>query len=124
MTRNRQSAKSAGTALETLTATFLARALEDDRIERRTRNGRHDRGDIGGVRTRGCDRVVIECKNGAGQLKAGEWITEAQVEAGNDDAAIGVVVAKRRGTQKPGEQWCLMTLDDLAYLLGGPTPEY
>lgn len=124
MTRSNRSARNAGTAFETLTARYLAEALEDDRIERRARNGAKDRGDVGGVRTRGGDRVVIECKDAAGQLKPGPWINEAQIEAGNDDAAIGVVVAKRRGTTNPADQWALMTLADLAYLLGANRPNY
>lgn len=123
MSRNRASARAAGTRFERTVADYLAAALEDDRIDRRVQNGAKDRGDIGGIRTRGGDRVVIECKDAAGQLKAGTWIGEAQVEAGNDDAAIGVVVAKRRGTAVPAEQWCLMTLADLAYLLGADQPE-
>jgi len=50
MNRNRASAKKAGTAFETLVAGFLAERLGDDRIERRTKNGAKDRGDIAGVR--------------------------------------------------------------------------
>ena len=34
-------------------------------------------------------------------------------------AAVGVVVAKRRGTTAPGAQYVLMTVDDLVTLLGG-----
>ncbi len=48
MNRNRASAKKAGTAFETLVAGFLAERLGDDRIERRTKNGAKDRGDIAG----------------------------------------------------------------------------
>jgi hypothetical protein len=47
--RSRRSAKTAGTRFETAIAAALAAALGDDRIERRTRNGTKDRGDIGGV---------------------------------------------------------------------------
>jgi hypothetical protein len=61
MTRSRRSAKQAGTRFETAIATALADALDDDRIERRTRNGAKDRGDISGIRLHG-QRVVIECK--------------------------------------------------------------
>lgn len=48
---------------------------------------------------------------------AAEWIREAQTERDNDGAVIGVVVAKRKGTTAPGQQWCLMTVDDLIHLL-------
>ena len=119
MTRSRRSAKNAGTLMESRVAAYLSDALDDDRIERRARNGAKDRGDISGVRTALGERVVIEVKDYAGQIKAAEWVREAQVEAGNDDAPVGVVVAKRRGTTVPAEQWVLMTLGDLAVLLGG-----
>lgn len=109
--------------METLVAWRLSDALDDDRIERRARNGAKDRGDISGVRTPTGERVVIEVKDYGGRLKAAEWVDEAHVEAGNDDAAVGVVVAKRRGTTNPGKQWVLMTLDDLAVLLGGERME-
>jgi len=39
--------------------------------------------------------------------------------AGNDDALVGVVVAKRRGTADPGRWWVHMTVDDLLALLTG-----
>ncbi|WP_433566875.1 hypothetical protein ACQP1O_17800 [Nocardia sp. CA-151230] len=51
--RTRASAKSAGGAFETLIVHGLAVALEDDRIERRVRNGVRDRGDVTGVRAPG-----------------------------------------------------------------------
>lgn len=62
MTRSRRSARTAGTRFESSIAAALAQALDDDRIERRSRNGNRDRGDIGGVRCRG-QRVVIEAKD-------------------------------------------------------------
>jgi hypothetical protein len=105
--------------METRTAEYLAAALSDDRIERRARNGAKDRGDIGGVRTALGERVVIECKDYGGQIKAAEWVAEAHLEAANDDAPVGVVVAKRRGTTNPADQWVVMTLGDLAVILGG-----
>ncbi|GAA2577699.1 hypothetical protein [Microbacterium binotii] len=119
MTRSRKSARSAGTAHETSIATYLAAALDDDRIERRARNGAKDRGDISGVRTALGERVVIEAKDYGGQIKAAEWVKEAHVEAGNDDAPVGVVVAKRRGTTNPADQYVITTLGDLVVLLGG-----
>lgn len=122
MARNRASAKAAGARLERVTADHLA-AHDADHIDRRVKTGAKDKGDISGVRVHG-ERVVIECKDYGGEIKAGTWIKEAQVEALNDDAAIGIVVAKRRGTTAPGEQYVLMTLDDLIWLITGerPTP--
>src|SRR5690242_18512035 len=119
MTRTRKSAKSAGTAMETLVARYLTAALGDDRIERRRLSGAYDRGDIAGIRTLLGERVVVEVKDYGGRIMPGPWIEEAHTEAGNDDAAVGVVVAKRRGTTNPADQFVLMTLGDLAVLLGG-----
>ena len=92
MGRSRASAKQAGSLHESRVAAFLADALDDDRIERRARNGAKDRGDIGGVRTIGGKRGVIECKDYGGRMEAAGWVPEAEVERGNDDAAAGVVL--------------------------------
>lgn len=121
MTRTRASAKAAGTAFETLITRYLAQALDDDRIERRTRNGRNDRGDIAGVRIHG-QRLVLECKNHR-RLDLAGWMAEAQIEAGNDDALAGVVVHKRHGTARPERQWVTMTLAELVALITGQQVE-
>lgn len=120
MTRNRASAKQAGSLFETQVAGFLADALDDDRIERRARNGSKDRGDIGGIRTIDQRRVVVECKN-TSRINLGGWAHEVEVERGNDDAPVGVTVHKRHGygSTRMGEQWVTMTLADFAVLLGG-----
>ena len=115
--RNHQSAKKAGTAFERAIADYLAHTI-DDRIDRRVKTGAKDRGDIAGLRAHG-KRIVIECKNYAGQLKPAAWTQEAHTEMGNDDAIAGIVVAKRRGTTDPGSQWVLMTVNDLIALLTG-----
>ncbi len=123
MTRSRASAKAAGTRHESSIANYLAEQLDDDRIERRAKTGAKDRGDIGGVRTPGGGRLVIECKDYGGQIKAGPWLGEAEVERGNDDAVAGLVVAKRRGITDPGAQIVLMTVRDLVAILSGHRPE-
>ncbi|MGV5046865.1 hypothetical protein [Rhodococcus pyridinivorans] len=115
MTRSRASAKAAGARFERLIADGLAQALDDDRIDRRVRTGAKDRGDIGGVRI-GHHRLAIECKDTATQ-KLPEWTREAQQEARNDGALIGVVIAKRRGTTNPLDQWVHMTVADLVRLI-------
>lgn len=115
MARSRATAKAAGSTFERLIADFLAVVL-DDRIDRRVKTGAADKGDIGGVRFHG-HRIVIETKDYAGQIKAGEWIKEAHVEAENDKALVGFVVAKRRGTAKPEEQWVIMTVADIVKIL-------
>ncbi len=122
MTRSRASAKQAGTKFETAIAGYLA-AHVDDRIERRTRNGSKDRGDVSGLRAPGGGRLVVECKDYGGRLEPGPWLNEAEVARGNDDAIAGMVVAKRRGTTDPGDQFVLMTVRDLVALLNGERPE-
>lgn len=117
MARSRASAKSAGTRFERSIADALAAALDDDHIDRRARTGAKDRGDIAGVRLNG-QRVVIECKDVA-TLALPQWTSEARVEAGNDDALVGVVVHKRRGTSDPMRQWVSMTVEDLVAILSG-----
>lgn len=121
MTRSRATAKKAGSSFETLIATYLA-AHVDDRIERRARTGAKDRGDLSGIRVHG-HRVIAECKNYAGRINAGPWLTETETERGNDDAVAGFVVAKRRGTADPAEQFVLMTMRDLVALITGQRPE-
>lgn len=121
MTRNRASAKAAGSSFERLVADYL-RDHVDDRIDRRVKTGAKDKGDIAGVRHLG-QRVVVETKNYAGRLLAGPWLNEADIERGNDDAGVGLVIAKRRGTTDPGDQFVLMSLRDLVSLLTATRPK-
>lgn len=122
MSRNRNSAKAAGRWLERVTAEYLARHLGDDRIERRRQTGAKDRGDIAGIRYHG-GRVVVECKEYGGRLLPGPWMNEAEAERGNDDALAGFVVAKRRATTNPGDQYVVMTLRELVALMTGTRPD-
>ena len=122
MTRTRASAKKAGATFERQIADYMAANL-DDRIDRRVKTGTKDRGDIGGVRTINGGRVVLECKNYGGTFNVAEWLREADVERGNDDAVVGAVVAKRRGVTHPGDQVVFMTVDDLIVLLGLARPD-
>lgn len=117
MTRSNSSARAAGQRFERSIADYLRDTL-DDRIDIRPKNGRADRGDIGGVRSLTGDRLVLECKD-HNRLELSTWLNEAQVEAGNDDAAIGVVVHKKRGTANPADQYVTMRLDQFVLLLGG-----
>ncbi len=120
MTRNRASAKKAGTSFERLIADHLALHV-DERIDRRVKRGNLDRGDIGGVRTPHGKRVVIEAKDVA-KLDLAGWHREAVLEMGNDDAHVAAVAHKRRGRGYAGDQWITLTLDDLIALLTGPRP--
>lgn len=115
VTRNRASAKKAGADFERRQADWLASRLNDDRIDRRVKRGIKDTGDIGGVLFAG-NRVVIECKN-TSRDNLPAWVREAEVERGNDDALIGVVMHKKRGTTNPAEQYVTMTAETFAVLL-------
>lgn len=116
MSRSRASAKQAGARFERQIADFLAANL-DDRIDRRAKTGAQDKGDIGGVRTPDGRRIVVETKDYGGRLLPGPWIKEAHQEAENDGAPVGLVIAKRRGTTNPADQFVLMTVADLIALL-------
>lgn len=112
-----RSARQAGSSFERLVADYLA-ATVDDRIDRRVKTGAKDKGDIAGLRTISGERVVAEVKNVSRDGLPG-WVDEAQVEAGNDDAAFGVVIHKRRGKGLPADQFVTMRLEDFAALLRG-----
>ena len=119
MSRSRTSAKAAGTRFETSIARSLAEHV-DDRIERRAKTGGKDRGDLSGLRHMG-GRVVVECKDVA-RLNLAGWVEEADVERGNDDALVGLVVHKRRGVTDPLDQYVTCSLRDLVALLTGERP--
>ncbi len=120
MSRSRASAKAAGTRFETSIVGYLARHL-DDRIERRAKSGSKDRGDVSGVRVMG-QRVVLELKDWGGRVQVGTWLGEAEIERGNDDAGVGIVIAKRRGTTDPAEQTVILTVRDLVSMITGTRP--
>jgi hypothetical protein len=116
--RNRATAKQAGAKFERLIADGLAIALEDTRIDRRVKTGAKDCGDIANVRI-GEHKLVIECKDRGGQFFAAEWVGEAEAERFNDKALAGIVIAKRKGTTDPMEQYVVMTVSELVALLRG-----
>lgn len=120
-TRSPAASRKAGAAFERLVADYLQQHV-DDRIDRRVKTGGRDKGDIGGVRHMG-QRVVIECKNHR-KLDLADWIRQADIERGNDDAQIGLVVHKRPNIGDPGEQYVTCTLRDLVALLSGTRPEH
>jgi hypothetical protein len=118
MSRNRASAKAAGATFERRIADHLKIALDNDFIDRKVKTGTKDCGDIGGVRAH-LQRIVIECKDYGGQIKASEWLREAEIERGNDDALAGIVIAKKRGTADPNDQIVLMDVRNLVALITG-----
>ncbi|MFJ2619715.1 hypothetical protein [Glutamicibacter sp. NPDC087344] len=107
--------------MERVTADYLARALDDDGIDRQVRTGALDLGDVRGVKIWG-QPVAIECKDVA-TMALPAWLREAERERGNLDALAGVVVHKRRGSAIPGEQLVTMTLRDFGALLSGARPD-
>jgi hypothetical protein len=119
MTRNRASAKAAGSRFERAIADCLAHHV-DDRVDRRVKTGAKDRGDIAGLRHMG-GRVVIECKD-VSRWTPGEWLREAEIQRGNDDGLAGLVVAKRRGHGDPLDQVVMLTMRDLIALFVGERP--
>lgn len=121
MGRSLKSAKAAGTRFEGSVAKFLAKAVDDDGIDRQVRTGAKDLGDVRGVRIWG-QPVAVECKDVA-TMALPAWLREAEVERGNKDALVGVVVHKRRGTADPADQYVTMTLLDFAALIAGARPD-
>lgn len=117
MARTNSSARQAGARFERQIADWLAKVLDDDRIDRRVKTGAKDRGDIGGVRIHG-QRLMLEAKNTARTDLAG-WMAEAETQRGNDDALAGVVISKRHGKGDIADQWVHMTMREFVALLLG-----
>lgn len=121
MPRSRASAKAAGSGHERSIADYF-KAHVSRFVDRMPKYGAKDRGDVLNVETFNDLPVAVECKEYGGRLMVGPWLGEAETERLNLGAIAGVVVAKRRGTTKPGEQIVLMTVDDLVALLTGARP--
>lgn len=119
MSRTRASAKAAGAKFERDIADYLAQHV-DDRIDRRVKTGAKDKGDLGGWRFAG-RRIVAELKN-VTRMSLSGWVNEAEIERGNDDADVGLVIHKRHGKGDPGDQFVTMTLRDLIALTTGERP--
>lgn len=88
--------------------TRVAQAYREDgytEADRRVRNGKFDRGDIGGVP---CVATEVKAEASyAGKLSG--WLAEAEAERQNAGAALGVVWHKRKGTTDPREWYVTMT---------------
>ncbi len=63
----------------------------------------------------GVPGVAIECKN-AETLSVPAWWRQTLEQA---DAATPLLIMKRKGHADPGDAMCVMSLSDLAELLGG-----
>lgn len=102
--------KAKGTAAETAVVRYL-KGFKWQYAERRTLAGQNDRGDIAGI-----PGVVIEVK-AEKSLSLSGWLKEANTECANDNADIGVVWHKKRGTTDPGQWYVTMDGETFAYLL-------
>lgn len=111
MTRNRASAKQAGTKFETSLVPLLAAFYPG--AERRARNGRLDRGDFN---LPGENRFILEAKNVV-RIALPQWLREARVEAANAGVPFGAVVHKRHGQSSPSVQYVTMELFDFLRLV-------
>lgn len=99
--RNRASAKKAGTSWESaIVKTLIAYGFSH--AERRRLSGSKDRGDIAGI-----PGLVIEAKSVA-KLDLAGAVDEANVEALNASARIGVAWFKRRGKSSPLDGYVVM----------------
>ena len=107
-----------GAANEQAVADYLSDVLGED-IERRVKNGKNDRGDISGLYLGG-KRVVMECKC-CNRMELAQWVDEAEVERGNDDAEYAVVEHKRKGmgVKNAGEWYVTMKLETFAAIIAG-----
>lgn len=93
--------KAKGTKWESRIVDYL-RANGYPHAERRTLNGTADRGDINAA-----PGLVIEAKNQARHSFA-EWLDEANAEAFNARADVGLVWAHRRGKASAGDGFVVM----------------
>ena len=123
MSRNRTTARKAGAAFERAIADYLKEALQDDSIDRQVKTGSRDLGDIRGVTDAHGNPIAVECKDYGGRLHPTAWIREAHTEAANKNTNTGIIIAKRRGTTRPADQWVITTLEDLTRLIGRKDPE-
>lgn len=123
MSRSRTTARKAGAAFERAIADYLKETLGDDGIDRQVKTGSRDLGDIRGVTDAHGNPIAVECKDYGGRLHPTAWIREAHTEAANKNAHTGIIIAKRRGTTRPGDQWVITTLEDLTRLIGRKNQE-
>ena len=106
--------KALGTAWETDVSNYVAKELDDERIERRALHGSKDMGDIHGLFAHGYEGI-IECKRdrdmGAKALE--EYQRQTLDERENADADFALLVCKNFN-HSVGEAFCWVTLRDLA----------
>ena len=111
--------KRKGTAFESLIVAGLQQHLGDG-VCRRATTGSKDRGDIHGLYIRGL-RTVAECKNTKATQLGSHW-NEVEVERGNDDADVGLLIHKRHGKGQALDQWVTLTVRELLTIIIGSRP--
>lgn len=79
--------------------------------ERRALNGARDKGDVTGL-----PGIVIECKD-ENRHSIGSWVNEANIEATNANAELGVVWAHRKGKASAADGYVIMDGESFARLL-------
>ncbi len=102
-----------GASFERTIADYLGNYFDDGMIDRRIKHGSNDTGDITGFHWH-CKRVVVECKSEKNfGSRLADYVQEAEIERGNDDAFMGVTVVKRPkyGNKHVGGNYVVMTLD-------------
>lgn len=102
MTRNRASARKAGTSWESAIVDYL-RAQGWPDVERRARTGARDEGDIAGLRS-----FCIEAKS-ASRFELAAWVTDAKEEAVNARVPFGIVWCKSKGKTSPADVYVILT---------------
>lgn len=117
------SSKHKGTAYETSVRKYLdSYGLS---FSRQPMHGRNDEGDLIS-KTIGGLRVMIECKDHATVTKSliDKWKQQTQVERGNADADVGLLVihGAGNGEMRRGDDMVYLTLGDAGRLLGHPVP--
>jgi hypothetical protein len=115
VSRNRKSAKAAGSKFNWDIARALADALGDNNITKAPAWGAKDKGDIVNVKIDG-HPIVIQTKDVA-RLSLPEGVGDAKVQAVNADALCGLFVHKRVGTTDPMKQWVSCTLAEFIALV-------
>lgn len=103
-TRNRRTARSAGTRWESVIVEYL-KGSGWPHARRRAKTGKFDQGDV----TPGDGwPVTIEAKDVRTRAIA-EWVAEAEIEAINAGLPVGVVWAKRAGKPSAGDGYVFMS---------------
>lgn len=103
--------KQKGTLAETAVVQFLKQFWPH--IERRALQGKKDTGDIAGM-----PGSIIEVKNHK-NYRIAEWMEETEQERENAGVPFGILIVKpnRVGTNKVGEWWAILQVDQIARLI-------